>query len=159
MKNIGLIVSSLAMVLLFGCKKPTYTIKVEKNTSAECVLDINGTQYHFTETPYTVNTEIRKRDELNVSVKYISSNPDILRLSIIRDGNEISSVRNSGYLWILYTDNHATTSGSTYSSSSGGSSSNSGGSSSGSQYCGAPTKDGTPCKRKVKGGGYCWQHK
>lgn len=25
--------------------------------------------------------------------------------------------------------------------------------------CGARTKDGTPCKRKVAGGGRCWQHK
>lgn len=25
--------------------------------------------------------------------------------------------------------------------------------------CGAPTKSGRPCKRKVKGGGYCWQHR
>lgn len=26
-------------------------------------------------------------------------------------------------------------------------------------YCGAATKKGTPCSRKVKGGGRCWQHK
>ena len=26
-------------------------------------------------------------------------------------------------------------------------------------YCGAATKKGTPCTRKVKGGGRCWQHK
>ncbi|HVG18364.1 MAG TPA: hypothetical protein VNI02_04875 [Blastocatellia bacterium] len=25
--------------------------------------------------------------------------------------------------------------------------------------CGAPTKSGRPCKRKVLGGGYCWQHR
>jgi hypothetical protein len=25
--------------------------------------------------------------------------------------------------------------------------------------CGAPTKSGKPCQRKVKDGGYCWQHK
>lgn len=25
-------------------------------------------------------------------------------------------------------------------------------------YCGAQTKKGTPCTRKVKGGGRCWQH-
>ena len=25
--------------------------------------------------------------------------------------------------------------------------------------CGAPTKSGKPCQRKVKGGGYCWQHR
>jgi hypothetical protein len=25
-------------------------------------------------------------------------------------------------------------------------------------YCGAATKQGTPCKRLVKGGGRCWQH-
>jgi len=25
--------------------------------------------------------------------------------------------------------------------------------------CGAPTKSGRPCQRKVKGGGYCWQHR
>lgn len=25
-------------------------------------------------------------------------------------------------------------------------------------YCGAGTKKGTPCSRKVKGGGRCWQH-
>lgn len=24
--------------------------------------------------------------------------------------------------------------------------------------CGAPTKKGTPCSRKVRGGGRCWQH-
>ena len=24
--------------------------------------------------------------------------------------------------------------------------------------CGARTKSGKPCQRKVKGGGYCWQH-
>jgi hypothetical protein len=26
-------------------------------------------------------------------------------------------------------------------------------------FCGAPTKKGTPCSRRVKGGGRCWQHK
>jgi len=25
-------------------------------------------------------------------------------------------------------------------------------------YCGAQTKKGTPCSRRVKGGGRCWQH-
>jgi hypothetical protein len=25
-------------------------------------------------------------------------------------------------------------------------------------FCGAPTKKGTPCSRRVKGGGRCWQH-
>lgn len=25
--------------------------------------------------------------------------------------------------------------------------------------CGAPTKRGRPCRRRVRGGGYCWQHK
>jgi hypothetical protein len=25
--------------------------------------------------------------------------------------------------------------------------------------CGAPTKAGRPCRRKVRGSGYCWQHK
>ncbi|HWP42570.1 MAG TPA: hypothetical protein VNO14_05000 [Blastocatellia bacterium] len=25
--------------------------------------------------------------------------------------------------------------------------------------CGAPTKSGKPCRRKVRGGGYCWQHR
>jgi hypothetical protein len=25
--------------------------------------------------------------------------------------------------------------------------------------CGARTKSGKPCQRKVKGGGYCWQHR
>lgn len=27
-----------------------------------------------------------------------------------------------------------------------------------SYYCGAETKKGTPCSRRVKGGGRCWQH-
>jgi len=27
-----------------------------------------------------------------------------------------------------------------------------------SYYCGAMTKKGTPCSRRVKGGGRCWQH-
>lgn len=26
-------------------------------------------------------------------------------------------------------------------------------------FCGAPTKKGTPCSRRVKTKGYCWQHK
>ena len=25
--------------------------------------------------------------------------------------------------------------------------------------CGAPTRSGKPCQRRVKGGGYCWQHR
>lgn len=25
-------------------------------------------------------------------------------------------------------------------------------------FCGAPTKKGSPCSRRVKGGGRCWQH-
>lgn len=28
-----------------------------------------------------------------------------------------------------------------------------------SGYCGAPTKKGGACKRRVSGGGRCWQHK
>ncbi|WP_208810027.1 DUF3157 family protein [Riemerella anatipestifer] len=31
-------------------------------------------------------------------------------------------------------------------------------SSSYSGYCGAPTKKGGPCSRRVSGGGRCWQH-
>jgi len=26
-------------------------------------------------------------------------------------------------------------------------------------YCGQPTRNGKPCKRRVRGGGPCWQHK
>jgi hypothetical protein len=26
-------------------------------------------------------------------------------------------------------------------------------------FCGAQTRSGKPCRRKVKGGGYCWQHR
>jgi len=26
-------------------------------------------------------------------------------------------------------------------------------------FCGARTRSGKPCRRKVKGGGYCWQHR
>jgi hypothetical protein len=29
----------------------------------------------------------------------------------------------------------------------------------GAGICGAPTRDGTPCQRRVAGGGYCWQHR
>jgi hypothetical protein len=25
--------------------------------------------------------------------------------------------------------------------------------------CGAPTRSGKPCRRRVRGGGYCWQHR
>jgi hypothetical protein len=25
--------------------------------------------------------------------------------------------------------------------------------------CGAPTRSGKPCQRKVRGGGFCWQHR
>jgi hypothetical protein len=25
--------------------------------------------------------------------------------------------------------------------------------------CGAPTRSGRPCSRRVKGGGFCWQHR
>ncbi|KGN70145.1 hypothetical protein [Porphyromonas sp. COT-239 OH1446] len=28
-----------------------------------------------------------------------------------------------------------------------------------SSYCGAPTKKGGACRRRVRGGGYCWQHR
>jgi hypothetical protein len=28
----------------------------------------------------------------------------------------------------------------------------------GTSLCGAPTRDGTPCRRPVRGGGPCWQH-
>jgi hypothetical protein len=27
------------------------------------------------------------------------------------------------------------------------------------KLCGAPTKSGRPCRRKVTGSGYCWQHR
>lgn len=39
------------------------------------------------------------------------------------------------------------------------SSARSSGSSAESSLCGAPTKKGGPCRRKVKGGGYCYQHR
>ena len=29
----------------------------------------------------------------------------------------------------------------------------------GVSVCGAPTRSGKPCQRKVRGGGYCWQHR
>lgn len=29
----------------------------------------------------------------------------------------------------------------------------------GSSLCGARTKKGSPCQRRVAGGGYCWQHR
>ena len=29
----------------------------------------------------------------------------------------------------------------------------------GQTLCGAPTKKGRPCRRPVRGGGHCWQHK
>jgi hypothetical protein len=30
---------------------------------------------------------------------------------------------------------------------------------SGESICGAPTRSGKPCQRKVRGGGFCWQHR
>jgi hypothetical protein len=29
----------------------------------------------------------------------------------------------------------------------------------GATLCGAPTKSGAPCRRRVRGGGYCFQHR
>jgi|GEM_PF-4622337 len=156
MKNIFLLL--LIAISFVGCKKKEvltkYTITVSKDNPYPAKLEINDVLYSITDTYYQGDITIKEFDVVSVSLDYVSTQEDVMELSVLKDGVKVASVSGNRYMWIVFS-NTSSSQGGGYSSSSSGS-----GSSSTWHYCGAPTKDGTPCKRHVSGtSGYCWQHK
>lgn len=158
MKNIILFFS--IVILSLSCNKiknSKYTVVAEKPNSQECILEVNDIEYRFSNNSTQKEIVLGEYEVGSASLDYVSTGTDNMTLSLYQDGHLKATVSGDNYIWIVFSnDSDIKTSQSSY-GSSGGSSGSSGGS--GSTYCGAPTKDGTPCKRKVSGGGYCWQHK
>lgn len=147
------------MLLMAGCikdKEITYSIEVSKPNTHTAVLEIDDATYNFSETSYRQEVTLKEFDVVDISLDYLAVQSEKMSLTVKdEDNNIIASVSDNSYMWIILSQNSITSSGnySTGSSSGGGSST------SGSHLCGAPTKDGTPCQRRVSGSsGYCWQH-
>ena len=146
----------IAVIILFatGCSKDkwTYTIVAQNSSPNAAVLEIDDESYTVTQTEIKREVEIDKYGVVSVSLDYVGSGTDAMTLSIYRGSELITSVSGNRYRYVLLTRESAEKGGGGISSSGGASSG------SGSSICGATTKDGTPCQRKVSGGGYCWQH-
>ena len=146
----------LFAILFFasGCSKDkgTYTIVAQNMSSEPARLEIDDIAHTVTGTEYKQDVHIDKYDVISVSFDYLGSGMGSLTLSIYKGDDLVATVSGNTYMYVILSRESATKGGGgTY--SSGGP-----GSGSGSSICGAPTKDGTPCQRKVSGGGYCWQH-
>lgn len=159
MKN--LFVLLLIAISFVGCKKKEiltkYIIVVNKDNPYKATLKVNDVLYSITDTYYQGDITIKEYDVVSVSLDYVSTQDDVMELSVLKEGAKIASISGNRYMWIVFS-NTSSSQGGGYSSSGSGSGSGSG--SSTWHYCGAPTKDGTPCQRHVSGtSGYCWQHK
>ena len=146
----------VATTFLSSCKKEkpitAFTVSVNKDNPYSAVLRIDGTPYTFTDAVFNKIITLDEYQVITIDLDYSSSQTDIMDLTVYKNGQPIATVSGDEHMYVIL---------STTSVYSGGGSSGSG-SSSGStwHYCGAPTKDGTPCRRHVSGtSGYCWQHK
>ena len=141
------------VILITGCKKIKeykYTVVAEKPNNLECVLEVNDIEYHFSGNQYEKEVILDEFGVGSANLDYIGSGDDNMTLSLYRDGSLKATVSGNSYIWIVFTNDNIEKSQNNTGTSTGSNT---------SSYCGAPTKDGTPCKRKVSGGGYCWQHK
>lgn len=156
MKKLALL---FCLLFLFSCSKErnTYIIQVEKNGNEECVVEVDNVPYYFTDNKYIKEIYLKKWDVISVSLDYVDESENNMTLSVVHKDKKIATVSGNRYMYVVLSKEEATTGGGGYYNGSN-SNGNSNGSSA-SHLCGAPTKDGTPCKRRVSEPGYCWQHR
>ncbi len=138
----------LLVTLFFGCKKDSseeniYGYEVECDHCDISYLDVNQRQVQVRGQRSNWRIEFPSVSiiDLEIVATSLSSSNSMMVVHILENRSKVASRSGSG---------NVTTS---YKSSSSGS--NSGVTSS---ICGAPTKKGGRCQRKVSGGGRCWQH-
>lgn len=145
------------LVAFSSCNKSPTDFRVIFNTNATtdvyAFYEIDGSKRTFQISPGVTEKKItlKKRQEMKVGVESNTSDNISTYLTVYRGNKEVG--KNSHYGGVTITINYKgkviRKSEPVYNNPG----------SSGSSYCGAPTQDGTPCKRKVSGGGRCWQHK
>jgi len=121
-------------ILFVDDKKSTQSVF---NKSGKIVIDFNLTVYH----------------ELEVTVTLNSNNVKLAKAAIIKNGQPIKTYQSYSSFKLTSTGGSSTGNpGSNPSSPSTPSNPT-------STVCGAKNKTGGYCKRKVAGGGRCWQHR
>ncbi len=149
----------LSVILnLTSCKgNKTYTIVALKSDTGKAIIVIDKKTYTFTENEFKKEIELKKYDVVSISLDWGSTNnTGDLELKAMKRSKDVAKVNGNRYMYIILTRDDPSSGGGGYGSSSGSGS----GSGSGCHDCGAPTKDGTPCQRRVcDGHTYCWQHR
>lgn len=145
------------LVAFSSCNKSPTDFRVIFNTNATtdvyAFYEIDGLKRTFQISPGVTEKKIalKRREVMKVGLESNTSDNIQTHLTIYQGNKEIGKNYHSGGVTITVnfkgkiihkSEQHYNNPGS-----------------SGSSYCGAPTQDGTPCKRKVSGGGRCWQHK
>lgn len=165
MKHGLLSLLSILLILSSSCEKKKedilhkYIITVVKDNPHKAYLDIEDEVTEITETAFSKEVELGEYDVYSVSLKYAGTYEDEMILSVkkVEDGSS-ETISGSTYMWIVFSEVSGFSKGGGNLSAGSGSGGSGGRSSSDVCPCGARTKDGTPCKRMVKGCGRCWQH-
>ena len=144
----SLYIFTLGLIMLAGCSKDNVTDDIEHVYGYEVICEYCNIRY-LNESNIYVDIQ-RQRDQwkkefrgiskLDITVSSMFDSPEVINVYILKQGARMR----------------------TYSGTNGVSASYqvpvSEPSTPVSSLCGATTQKGAPCKRKVIGGGRCWQH-
>lgn len=169
-----LILAPLFMAIFFSCTKEqpeaplpeeekvdTYGYEVTcESCNISFVDETQSTKSVFNQSgKVTIDFKLAIYHELEVNVTLGTNNVKLAKAAILKNGEPIQSYQS-------YSSFRLTPSGGTSTANPGSSPSTPNNPSSpstptnpSSSLCGAPTKSGGYCKRKVSGGGRCWQHR
>ncbi len=144
-----LYIFSLGLILLAGCSKGDETDGLNDRYGYEVTCEYCNIRYLNESNVYMEiqgqrnqwKKELKGISKLDITVSSISDSPEVIYVYILRQDSRISTYSGTNVVSASY---QVPLSGSAAPVSS---------------LCGAPTQKGTPCQRKVSGGGRCWQHK
>ena len=136
----------LGLVTMAGCSKDdegeeTYGYEVTCDYCDIRYLNEFNTYVYVHEHRNQWKKEFRGISAMDITVNSKSNSSDVIYVYVLKNGSRISTNSGEGSVNASYKV-----------PSSGSSKPVSG-------ICGATTQKGTPCQRKVSGGGRCWQHK
>lgn len=140
---------TLGLIILAGCSKDNETDDIEDTYGYEVTCEHCNIRYLNESNIYVDiqgqrnqwKKEFRGISKLDITVSSISDSPEVIYVYILRQDARMRTYSGINGVSASY---HVPLSGSSTPVSS---------------LCGAPTQKGTPCQRKVSGGGRCWQHK
>ena len=139
----------LGLITLAGCSKDDESDEPNDNYGYEVICEHCNIRYLNESNAYVEiqgqrnqwKKELKGISKLDITVSSISDSPAVIYVYILKQDSRVHTYSGTNVVSASY---QVPLSGSTVPVPS---------------LCGAPTQKGTPCQRKVSGGGRCWQHK